>query len=732
MKTEAKPRQRRKIFALLWILGGLALLVPFLLIYSIAAYGDMPTTEQLENPKTAVASEILSADGVVLGKFYSENRTPIQYEELGKNLTEALIATEDARYLGHSGIDFRSYPRVMAGLIRGDMSSGGGSTLTQQLAKNLFPRTRFGNPVEKIVRKLKEWIMAVRLERFYTKEEILAMYLNTVSFGGNAYGIKAAARTYFNKSPKELNVEEAAVLVGMLKAPTYYSPVSSPERSKLRRNVVLHQMKKYGYMDAEQFSADTSKPLVLQYSVESHNQGLATYFREQVREWAQKWASEHGYDLYSDGLKIHTGIDSKMQQYAEDAVTEHLSTAQANFYRHWKGQVPWKDNPEVVDLTMKRSERYRMLRANGATEFEIRKSFNTPLPMKRWSWKGEKDTLMSPLDSIKYYKWFLHTGFMVMDPHSGQVRAWVGGANFKYFKYDHVNESAKRQVGSTFKPFVYTAAIMNGYSPCMEVPNVPVVFDQYDNWSPKNSDGKYGGKVTLRRGLAMSINTITAWTMKEVGIMPVVRLAQKMGIKSKLEPVPSLSLGTADISVSEMTGAFNVFNNGGTYLEPMLVTRIEDKNGNILHDFVPKPIEALDEKHAYIMVDMLKGVTNGGTGSRLRYYYKIQSPLAGKTGTTQNHSDGWFMGLTPQLTGGVWVGADDRAVHFRTAEFGQGNRLALPIWGLFLQKAYADKSLGLDPAMDWTRPEGDLGVELNCTLYEDPSPDHGTDEFTPF
>ncbi|MCX6353172.1 MAG: transglycosylase domain-containing protein [Bacteroidetes bacterium] len=721
-KTKTKPKKKTRWVLWIW-LGFLATVaVPSLLILliTIGAFGDLPDTVALENPPNTIATEIISEDGVTLGKYYNENRSPVNFDHLSPNVVNALIATEDARFFSHAGIDFKSALRVVFKLGH----AGGGSTLTQQLAKNLF-KTRKSKSINipvvgKGIQKLKEWVIATRLERFYTKEEIMAMYLNTVEFGSNAFGIKSAARTFFSKTPDSLSVPQAALLVGLLQRPSAYSPVSHPDKAIFRRNVVLSQMKKYDFINKDDYAKYSQSLIDLSYQSEAHTEGLATYFREYLRLFLDKWCAEHGYDLYTDGLKIYTTIDSRMQKYAEEAARFHLRVMQAKLYKQYRKEKPWDKNPEIIDLTVRRCDRYKELRAVGTPETRIRKIFNTPVKMRIFKYAGAIDTFMSPLDSIKYYKYFLQTGMMAMDPTSGHVKAWVGGVDNKFFSYDHVNPNSKRQVGSTFKPFVYATAIMNKYSPCQEVPNTPVVFEDYDNWSPKNSDEIYGGKMTLRSGLAQSVNCITAWVMKEVGVKPVVELAHSMGIKSKIDPYPAICLGTPDISVFEMTGAFNTFTNKGTYIEPVIVSRIVDKNGNVLDEFIPKKVEAIDERSAYIMVDMLKSVTAAwGTGHRLRFMYKMMGPMAGKTGTTQNNSDAWFMGLTPQLTVGTWVGCEDRAVHFYNMADGQGASLALPIYAYFMQKIFADKSLKIDPNKDWEKPKEDLEVEMDCSKYND-------------
>jgi penicillin-binding protein 1A len=721
--AKKKKEEKKSISRKFWLAALLLLLLPFIMVWlvSMGTFGKLPDTDQLENPKTALATEVLSADGVVIGKYYNDNRTPVDFEDLSPQTVNALIATEDYRFYDHSGVDFRRLFTIFFYNIVGHRQ--GASTITQQLAKNLFPREKLSLP-RLLIRKIQEQIIATRLEKLYTKEEILAMYLNTVSFGHNAKGIKSAASTYFGKSPDKLDAIESAVLIGMLKAPTTYDPVSRPNNSMKRRNTVLFQMHRYGYLNDAQFQQLKTEPTNLNFRAENQNEGTATYFREYLRQYLKKWADANGRDLYSDGLKIYTTIDSRMQKYAEEAIYQHMKEMQKSLYAQYRNSntKPWSTVPEILDHTMKNCDRYKGLKEDDVDDATIQRVFNKPVRMRVFSYHGDVDTVMSPLDSIKYYKYFLQTGFMVMEPGTGHVKVWAGGVNYKYFKYDHVAPYATRQVGSTFKPFVYATAIMNGYSPCLKVPNVPVVFEDYDNWTPKNSDHLFDGQMmTLAKGLATSTNCITAWVMKQVGVAPVVKLAQKMGVTSHLDPVPSLCLGTADISLNEMVPAFNTFNNKGVYIEPLLVTRIEDKNGNILQEFVPKTTDVLDEQKDYVMINMLKGVCNGslyGTGSRLRYKFGLRGPMAGKTGTTQNNSDGWFMGLIPQLTGGVWVGAEDRAVHFTSMNLGQGAAMALPIWGYFLQKVYNDKSLAIDPTKDWDKPEGELGIEIDCSKYD--------------
>jgi penicillin-binding protein 1A len=738
-KKKAEPEKKkspiRKWLRFLWLGFTAGVFLVIILFFAISSgwLGFMPTFEELENPKSNLASEIYSADQVLLGKYFIENRSNASYDELSPNLVHALIATEDARFYEHSGVDLKALVRAVAKLGK----DGGGSTVTQQLAKNLFPREDL-NTIETIFRKMKEWVIAVKLEYNYTKEEILAMYLNTVTFGHNSFGIKTASKTYFNKAPGELNLEEAAVLVGMLKAPSYYNPVRNNERSQHRRNVVLNQMEKYGYID--EASCDSVKALPLDISHfmrQDHNQGYATYFREYLRSEMKEWCATHykpdgePYNLYKDGLKIYTTINSKMQQYAEEAVYEHLAKdLQPTFFDHWSNKKRFPNAPfyrlnakqreQIMTQAMKRSDRYYWLKKKDISMDSIKKNFNTPVEMTVFSWNGPIDTLLSPMDSILYYKYFLQTGMMAIEPQTGYVRAYVGGINYRYFKYDHVT-AARRQVGSTFKPFVYASAFQElGFSPCTEAPNIPVTFDMppgQPDYTPKNSDAKREGEmVSLKWALANSVNYISAYLMKRVKPGKVIELARKMGVKSEIEPVPAICLGTPSLSVEEMVGATATYANKGIYNKPVYITRIEDKNGNVIESFQPIFNEAMNEKTAYLMISLMKGVVEFGTGIRLRYRYKYNNPIAGKTGTTDNNSDGWFMGLTPDLVTGVWVGAEDRSVHFRSTYYGQGANMALPIWALFMKKVYEDKDLDLYKG-DFEKPEN-LDVELDCAKYK--------------
>lgn len=743
VKGNVKGNFKKQIL-LIWLMFLLPVISVFLIFSYLIFFADLPSLQELENPKTNLAAEVISADQKVIGKYYIENRTDVEFSQLSPHLVHALVATEDARFYTHSGIDFRALLRSIKGIATGNESAGGGSTLTQQLAKMLFPREKLSG-FEIVFRKLKEWIIAVRLERNYTKNEILTMYLNKFDFINNAVGIKSASRIYFNSTTDSLKIEEAAVLIGMAKNPALFNPVRRPDTTLQRRNVVLSQMMRYDYITKNQFDSLKQLPMKVRFQREDHKEGLATYFREYLRDYMKNWCVTHKkpdgseYDLYKDGLKIYTTINSRMQQYAEEAVKEWLTELQGKFFTHWKGvkNAPFyrmtdKEIESLMMQAMKRSDRYRNLKKAGFDEEEIRKNFNKKIEMSVFTWSGDKDTLISPWDSMLYYKYFLQTGFMSMEPQTGYIRAWVGGIDYKNFQYDHVKQG-KRQVGSTFKPFVYTLAMQEGISPCQQVPNIPVTFQLADGktWSPKNSDAKYGGMMTLKKGLATSTNTITAYVMKQFSPQAVVDLAKKMGITSHLDAVPSLCLGTADISVFEMVGANCTFANKGVYTEPTFITRIEDKNGNIIENFVPKKVEALSEETAYLTLNLMQGVCDFGTGVRLRYKYGLRNPIAGKTGTTQNNSDGWFMGITPELVSGVWVGCEDRSVHFRSTDLGQGASMALPIWALYMKKVYADKKLNIYQG-DFEKPnKKDITVELDCSKYNEGS-DYNENEVIEF
>jgi penicillin-binding protein 1A len=728
----------RKYVRLIWALIFAPIIFIFLLVSLIAleAFGDLPNVNELQNPKSNLATVVYSSDMKVLGKFYAENRVNVKYNELSPYLVNALVATEDARFFEHSGVDLKALFRAVKGALTGNSSSGGGSTLTQQLAKMQFPREKMSK-LQIITRKIKEWIIAMKLEKLYTKEEILSMYLNKFDFLNLAVGVKSASQIYFNTTPDSLRLEEAAMLVGMAKNPSMFNPVRHPDTTMHRRNVVLSQMMKYNYITKEQFDSLKKIPLKLHFSPENHNEGLAPYFREYLRDnFLKQWCANNlkpdgkPYDIYRDGLKIYTTIDSRMQRYAEESVNEHMHTLQGYFEKDLKNKknrpfawnVNKKEIESIMNSAMKRSDRYRSLKKDGKSDAEIQKAFETPVAMRVYSNRGEIDTVLSPLDSIRYYKGFLHTGFMAMEPQTGYVKAWVGGINHKHFQYDHV-KIGKRQVGSTFKPFVYALAIQEGSSPCEQIPNVRTCIDipAQPPWCPDNSDGSKGTgvNVTLKKALALSINYVTAALMKRYGPQAVVDLTKRMGITTKIDPVPAICLGTPEISVFEMTGALSTFANKGTWVQPVFVTRIEDKNGKVLAEFIPQTDEVFSEEKAYVMTQLMQGVVQRGTGTALRGpKYKLTNPIAGKTGTTQNNADGWFIGLTPDLVAGCWVGGEDRSVHFNSMENGQGARMALPIWGGFFRRAYDDKSLKLSKG-DFYRPAQMTEVELDCTKYDD-------------
>ncbi|KAA5827368.1 penicillin-binding protein [Algibacter amylolyticus] len=755
-----------------WIvfLGGIISL--FLIFFLTSIFGDLPDHTVLENPKTHLATEIISSDGQTLGKFYlNDNRTPVNYSEFPQHLVDALIATEDVRFHEHSGIDARGTLRAIATLGGG----GGASTVSQQLAKQLFTGVASRSTFGRISQKIKEWIIATRLERQYTKEEIIAQYFNIYDFGNNADGIRSAARIYFGKEPKDLSIKESAMLVGMFKNSSLYNP--RPERNpvgvKNRRNVVLAQMYKYNYITEAVKDSLQKTELDLNYSPESHREGIATYFRGYLDGFMKDWIKNNPkpdgtkWNLYNDGLKIYTTIDSRMQTHAENAVQQHMPRLQAEFFN----QNTPKRNPtapfldlekEEIDALLKRgmkqSERWRHMKYDlKKSNDEIIKSFDKPVKMTVFEWKegkaSEVDTLMKPIDSMRYYKSFLRTGMMSMNPQTGHVKAWVGGINYRHFQYDMVKQG-KRQVGSTFKPFVYTAAIDQlHYSPCDEFPDVPFCieankFGNPEEWCPKNSNGDsdYGGTRTLKNALANSVNTVTAQLIDKVGPQTVVDLAKKLGIESEMLPVPSIALGTPDISVYEMVGAYSTFANQGVYTKPVMVTSIEDKNGTILYQFKPETRDVLSEETTYVAVKLMEGVTQIGSGARLRhswakykpdykevitgYPYELTNPIAGKTGTTQNQSDGWFMGMVPNLVTGVWVGAEDRAAHFKSITYGQGAAMALPIWGVYMKNCYADEELDISKE-DFKKPEN-LSINVDCSKHESTSDaDEDQDENTP-
>lgn len=721
----------------------LLLLTLYVYMVSVDAFGwfgpmvDVPT---LENPKHEYASELYTEDLLSLGKFFRENRTPVKYEDIAPDMIHALVATEDVRFENHSGIDMRGSFAIVWYLMRNQRR--GSSTISQQLAKNLFDTrsvqyqgslAKKSERIKMLINKTKEWMVAISLEKYYTKKEIMTMYLNTVHFGSNAYGIKTASKTFFDTTPDKLKLHEAAMLVGILKGPSVFNPVFNPDTALFRRNTVLDQMYKYKYIGATKCKAAQALPLSLQYEVEGHNTGMATYFRSQITPFLLNWCEEKGLDLYADGLKIYTTIDSRLQKHAEASVSEHMKTLQKKFFDYWDGRTPWRDEhmkeiPNFILNAAKKSARYKQLKeAYGDDEKAIMRLMNKKISMRVFSWNGDVNVTMSPMDSIAYYKKFLQAGFMAMDPLNGHIKAWVGGINHRHFKYDHVKQG-KRQPGSTFKPFIYAAAIdIGNYSPCYEIADLQVTFEMEGGktWTPHNSGDVYSGKYyTLRQAMANSVNSIAAHLVKQFGPETVVQYAKRMGIQSPIQAVPSVYLGVFDASVYEMVGAYSTFVNQGLWTEPFYILRIEDRDGNVLQNFIPKKVEALDAESAYLMVHMLRGATeeNGGTALGLSRWGLLNAggEIGGKTGTTQNHSDGWFMGITPHIVAGAWVGGDDRSIHFRTIEDGQGARMAMPIWGLFMSKVFADPQTGIKQEK-FPRPEKPLSVEIDCQVYKEKS-----------
>ena len=715
-KSEAKPLWINRV----WIIysGFLGVIALFFLITIYGGLGSMPDFQDLENPRSNLASEIISSDGEIIGKFYLQNRSYTKFHQISPHVINALIATEDIRFYQHSGIDLRALVRAVVFVGK----EGGASTITQQLALNLFGEGRARSKPARVLQKIKEWIIAVQLERRYTKQEILAMYLNTVDFGYNSFGISSAAQTYFNKDVKKLDVHEAALLIGLLKGTSYYSPVRHEQRCLDRRNTVINQMVKYDFLEPAPGDEYKANPLGLEMNPQGHSVGLATYFREVLRqelaEWVKTKTNEQGepLSLYKDGLRIYTTIDSRMQEHAEDAVRVQMKSLQREFDQHWLGKAPWGEFTEIIEQGMKRSARYHTLKNEGWSESAIRKNFNEPTDINLFSWKGFKNVKMTPMDSIRYAKKFLHTGFMAMDPQTGFIKAWVGGIDINFSQYDHVNPGAKRQAGSSFKPLVYTVAVDNGFDPCQPIPNSPVTFEEFENWTPQNYDGKVGGSMSMFRGLALSVNNIVAYLMKQVGPQPVIDICRKMGITSPMDPYPSLCLGTFDMSVYEMVGAYGTYANQGVWTKPAYIQKITDLKGNILLEHTPETKDVTSEETAFVMTKMLQKVVDGGTASRLRNRYQLKGDFAGKTGTTQNNSDGWFIGFHPNLVAGAWVGADDRAVHFRSTSLGGGANTALPIFGLFMQKVMADSRLNLRPA-SFTAPEGGININMDCSGY---------------
>ena len=767
-------KRYRKFLIVFWsvVVAGILGTVFFFWLISTGRLGFMPTFEELENPNNRFASEVYFADGVLMNRYFEkENRRYAEYKDIPKSVIDALIATEDVRFYDHSGVDVRGLFRVVKGILTGNTSSaGGGSTISQQLAKMLFPRQADLSVTDLVVRKFREWVIAVKLEKSYTKEEILTMYLNKYDFLNLAVGISSAADIYFQVPLDSLKVEQAAMLVGMAKNSSYYNPVRRPELTRERRNVVLYQMYKYDKITEAEYDSLVMLPLGLNFKRVDHKEGLATYFREFLRlymtagepvrsqyrsrsqfrldsiawvtdplyGWCKKNTKIDGtpYDLYTDGLKIHVTLDSRMQEYAEEAVREHLSQELQPLFDQEKLE---KDNPpfsnditveeidDILTRSIVQSERYRKLKKAGLEPAEIRKTFYEPVNMQVFTWNGLRDTLMTPLDSIKHYKAFFRSGFMVMDPKNGHIKAYVGGPDYRYFMYDMVS-NGKRQVGSTIKPILYTLAMQEGLGPCDKVPNIPQTFILADGkpWAARGGTKRQGEMVTLRWGLANSENNISGWVLKQFTPQAVAEMARKMGITSFIDPVPSIFLGTAEITVKEMVAAYAIYANKGVYNTPLPVTRIEDKYGNVLESFRSESREVITENTAYLMCNLLEGVVTQGTGVRLRYRYQLMNPMGGKTGTTQQHSDGWFMGITPELVGGVWVGAEDRSIHFQNIANGQGANMALPIWAKFLQKAYADPCLRLKQG-DFEMPYG-IRKRLNCDEGTSVAPEIQTQE----
>ncbi|NBL65034.1 penicillin-binding protein [Flavobacterium sp. NST-5] len=738
-KTQVKDvgYYNRKFWKIFLI--GLGSVFLFFLLASWGVFGSMPSFEELENPESNLATEIISSDGETIGKFYNENRTAIKYSDLPKHLVDALVATEDERFYEHSGIDARGTLRAATSLG----TSGGASTITQQLAKQLFHGEGSKFILFRLVQKAKEWIIATRLERQYTKSEIIAMYFNVYDFNNYAIGIRSASKTYFSKEPKDLTIDESAMLVGMFKNSSLYNPVRNEQGVKNRRNVVLAQMHKANIITEAQKKNFSLRPIKLKFQLQTHKEGIATYFREYLRDYMKTWAKnnpkEDGteYDIYRDGLKIYTTIDSRMQTYAEESVQDHLANLQQEFWHEAKTNknAPFiklsdTETEKLMDRARRNSERWRQLDAQGKSEDEIIASFKKKTRMTVFTWKGERDTTMTPNDSIRYYKHFLQSGMMAMEPQSGHVKAWVGGINYKHFQYDHVGQGA-RQVGSTFKPFVYATAIEQlGYSPCDSIIDSPYTIPKgrhnvTESWTPRNSNGSYRGMTTLKSALAHSINTVSAKLIDKTGPDAVIDLMKKLGVTTKIPSQPSIALGAVEITVEQLVAAYSTFANQGVYVKPQVILRIEDKNGVVLYEPNPEQHDVLNRDIAYAVIKLLEGVTESGSGLRLRtdggghgynrvtgYPYVLKNPIAGKTGTTQNQSDGWFVGMVPNLATGVWVGNEDRSAHFKSLTYGQGATMALPIWGMFMKKCYNDKELSVSKE-PFERPSN-LSIKVDC------------------
>ena len=748
----------QKKFWRIFVYGLLGILA-FFLFASWGLFGSMPSFEDLENPDSNLATEIISSDGVVIGKYFKTNRSQLKYSDLPKSLVEALVATEDARFYDHSGIDGRGTLRAIFTLG----TNGGASTLTQQLAKQLFHGEGSKFLPFRIVQKIKEWIIAIRLERQYTKNEILAMYCNVYDFGNYSVGVSSAAQTYFSKDPKDLTMDESAILVGMFKNSGLYNPVRNPEGVKNRRNVVLSQMEKAKMITETEKVRLQALPIALKFKLESHREGTATYFREYLRDYMKKWVAENkkpdgsDYDIYKDGLKIYTTIDSRMQQYAEEAVSAHMKNLQQQFFIEMKNNknapfvnITKAETDRIIMQAMKNSTRWAIMKDMDKSEDDIINSFKVKTKMRIFTWKGERDTIMTPLDSIRYYKHFLQSGLMAMEPQTGNIKAWVGGINYKYFQYDHVGQGA-RQVGSTFKPFVYATAIEQlNMSPCDSILDGPFMIHKgrhhvTEDWEPRNSDNRYRGMVTLKQGLANSINTVSAKLIDRTGPEAVVELTKKLGVKTEIPVQPSIALGAVDITVEDMVAAYSTFANQGVYVKPQFLSRIENKSGEVIYEPIPESHDVLNKDIAFAVIKLLQGVTETGSGARLRtqgggsgdnrwtgYPYMFTNPIAGKTGTTQNQSDGWFMGMVPNLVTGVWVGCEDRSARFKSLTYGQGATAALPVWAYFMKLCYADKDLQVSKS-EFERP-ANLSIKVDCytrpaVVKDTTQTEQNTDEF---
>ena len=716
--------KRKALWIGLGILGSLsALYFLFYLMVYWGVFGKLPNEAALSQINQPLASEVYSADGVLLGKYFIQNRSYVEFDDISPALIDALLCTEDVRFYEHKGVDRRSMARVLfKSVMLQNKSSGGGSTISQQLAKNLFPRKNFGI-FSMPINKMKEIIVARRLERLYEKEEILSLYLNTVSFGEDAYGIGTAAQRFFGKSPAELPIEASATLVGMLKATSYYNPRLHEERAVTRRNVVLSQMQRYEKLTAAEQDSLSQLPLGLNYKRFSSSKGLAPYFRahlqQQLKQILADIPNSYGQpsNLFKDGLKIYTTIDSRMQAHADAAVKAHMRELQELFHKHWGEKDPWGKDTRVIERAVVRSDRYQQLQQRGLSPEEIQDIFKEPVPMKIFSWEGEMDTVLSPLDSVIYYQSFLNAGFVAIDPHSSEIKAWTGGIDHRYFKYDHV--TAHRQVGSTFKPFVYATALEVGADPCEYVANELTAYPEYENWTPQNADGQYGGFYSMEGGLSRSVNTVTVNIMMTTGPREVIRFARRMGIERELPEEPSIALGTAELSLLELLQGYAPFANGGFRIAPFFLTRIEDRSGQIVYEteLPDHPERVLPDSIVMMTRKMLETTVDSGTARRIRTQFGIAHPVAGKTGTTQDNADGWFVGFTPRLLAGAWVGAEDQKVHFRSTRLGQGARTALPIWARFMQAVYKDPDLKGHVSAQFAPLPDELLEKMDCMAY---------------